>query len=336
MTSAQEITDFVNRRRNADFIVDLKSRFFETNYYLEFKEQIFDVLALRESLMKVGQTELMGAALIAPPGSGKTYMVEKIAADYKALIEATGGSQFGSEIFSVTVPGQATVAQTCREILKEIGYPIVASRDDAYLFDEVVKRLEMRKIAALHLDEVQDGGRYSTSDSMRRFTGKMRNFMQQKKWPVCIIVTGTLEAKKIITQDGALDRRLRSIEVMPMVLEMEGLIMQTAIKEMLSDSNLSHDGIMNEAEFLRILMHAAAYRFGMAIETAIQAIGLAKLEGDDEVTIDHFAKAYFVRMNCDDESNPFIARLWKSINTTKAMDRFVSDGKARAKKLPRT
>jgi hypothetical protein len=335
MNSAQAISDFEALRRNADLMVDLKSRFFETDDYLRLKQRVFNVLSMRASQLKAGQSELKGAALIGPPGIGKTRMVEKIAADYGALVEATGGCEFGSKVFSVTVPGRATVRETCLEILREIGYDIVASRDEGYLFERVVGQLEKHKIAALHLDEVQDSGRYTTSDSMKQFTGKMRNFMQKRSWPVCIIITGTLEAKKIINQDGALVRRLRPVEVMPMVLEKEGLIMQRAIKEMLSDTGLSHDGLLNETEFLRMLMHAAAYRFGMAIETAIEAIGLAKLDGDLEITIDHFAEAYFVRMNCDDESNPFIARLWKTIDTTIAMDRFVSDDKERRKKLPR-
>lgn len=121
-----------------------------------------------------------------------------------------------------------------------------------------------------------------------------------------------------------------------MVPEKDGRIAQDAIKQMLADNNLSDEGLLNETEFLKILIHASGYRFGMAIEIAIEAIGLAKLERDEEITMDHFAEAYFVRMNCDDEMNPFISRFWRSIDTSKAMDRYIQEDKNRRKKLPRT
>lgn len=215
-------------------------------------------------------------------------------------------------------------------------YPVSGNRDERYLFSMVAEKLEQHKIAALHLDEVQDTGRYLTSESMKHFSVRMRNFMQKKRWPVCVIVTGTEEAKTIINQDRTFQRRLRTIEVQPMTVENEGLIMQRAIKGMLNDNELSDDGLLDEKEFLKILMHAAAYRFGMAIETAVEAIGLAKFEQESQITIDHFAEAYFVRMNCDDEMNPFIARMWKSIDTTKAMERYILEQTKQRKKLPRT
>ena len=121
-----------------------------------------------------------------------------------------------------------------------------------------------------------------------------------------------------------------------MVLEKDGRVTQAAVKQMLADNDLSDDGLLSETEFLKILIHASGYRFGMAIEIAIEAIGLAKLERDEEITMDHFVEAYFVRMNCDDEMNPFISRFWRSIDTSKAMDRYILEDKNRRKKLPRT
>lgn len=336
MIDSKKIAEFEAMHVNADLIAGLEEYFFETKDYRNFRKRVFDVLALRESRLAGGRTELSGAALIGPAGAGKTMMIEKISAEHDALVEATGGRKFGSKILSIIVPGRATVRDTCKEILGALEYDIVGNRDENYFLKTVETQLELHKIAGLHLDEVQDSGRYTTSDSMRHFAVKFRNFMQKKTWPVCVIITGTLEAKTIINQDETLRRRLKPIEMMPMALKKEGIIMQAAIKQMLSTVGLTDDGLFNETEFLRILMHAAAGRFGMAIETAVEAIGAAKLIGDTTITIDHFAEAYFVRMNCDDECNPFISRLWKNVDTTKAMARYVSDTKERRKKLPRT
>jgi hypothetical protein len=41
--------------------------------------------------------------------------------------------------------------------------------------------------------------------------------------------------------------------------------------------------------------------------------------GDREIGLDHFAGTYYLRMNCDDDLNPFMAQHWTAIDTTTAM-----------------
>jgi len=76
-----------------------------------------------------------------------------------------------------------------------------------------------------------------------------------------------------------------------------------------------------------IMMHAAAYRFGLAVEITIEAFSEAMDMGHAQVKLDHFAEAYYVRTNCDDELNPFLSVHWRGIDTTRAMDRFYEEKK---------
>lgn len=192
------------RRKNADLVTALEIKFFETDDYRNFRDRVFTVLTLREARMKLGRSELKGAALFGLPRIGKTRMVERIGAEYQELAEMTNDCNFGTAILSVTVPGRATIRETCYEALKEMGYKTVANRDEKHLIKMVADKLEQHKFAALHLDEVQDSGRYLTSKNMKHFVVRIRNFMQRKGWPVCIIVTGTLEGRTIINQDRTL------------------------------------------------------------------------------------------------------------------------------------
>lgn len=332
MATAAQLESFQKLRAKARSNINLMGLYFETADFMKFKERVFSALIEREESLKNGRDKIRGAALIGPPGIGKSRMVEQIAAEFRTVAEATGGLEYGTEIWSVTVPSRATVRETCELILEELGYPISARRSEGYLVGRVVERLQDRGVAALHLDEVQDSGRYVTSDSMRHFTGRFRNFMQSKKWPVCVIITGTSEAKTIINQDAALMRRTEPIEVLPMTFSKDGPIVRNSIKELLAQTGLKDDGLLDENEFIKILMHASADRFGIAIEIFVSATGIAKKHCSDILYMEHFAENYYERMNCDDALNPFLSHDWRNINTTVAMDRHLEETRATRRK----
>jgi hypothetical protein len=319
-------------RDMAALVTTLEGDFFPTGTYNLFRKRVFQVLELREERLKKGITEQKGAALIGPAGVGKSHMAEQVVVEYAEWVKASGGREFGSKIVSVIVPAKATVIATCNAILRALGYPIVSSRTEDYLVTLVTIHLREHRIAALHLDEVQDSGRHKTSDSIETYAKRFRNMMQDKEWPICLIMTGTLEGRRFINHDGTLTRRLKPVEILPMTYEHEGLLLRKAVLRFLERVDLTHGGLLDQTEFIRILMHAGAYRFGMAIEIAIEAIGEAKSESASEITVDHFAEAYFVRMNCDDELNPFYTPAWKGIDTTIAMDRYLDDRKVTRKR----
>ena len=95
--------------------------------------------------------------------------------------------------------------------------------------------------------------------------------------------------------------------------------------KLLAGSGLTDEGLFSLAEFMPLMMHAAAYRFGLAVEITIEALSEALEMGDARVTLDHFAEAYYVRTNSDDELNPFLSEHWRGIDTSRAMDRFYQD-----------
>jgi hypothetical protein len=202
-------------RHRADLTTSLSAEFFPTAPFRDFQARVFGVLEEREARLKAGLTEQKGAALLGPAGTGKSRMAEKVISNFEAVAESTGGREFGSRIVSTIVPGRASIKDTLREILRQIGYPCESTRDEDYLTQRVIAQFEGQRVAALHLDEVQDSGRYATSDSTRMFSKKFRNLMQHRRWPVCLILTATLEGREFINHDQTLTRRLRPIEILP-------------------------------------------------------------------------------------------------------------------------
>jgi len=313
-------------------LVALECQFVKTETFDAFRGRVFQVLEMREQRLKAGKSELKGAALIGPAGAGKSRMVEEIVTEYHALCKESGGREFGSQVISVIVPGRATVKETLKEILRALGYPVKAQRDEDYLAQRVVEHMKAHRIAALHLDEVQDSGRYKTSDSIEVFSKRFRNLMQDKEWPVCLILTATPEGRKLINQDPTLTRRLHPIEMKPLTFHNDGAMLQTALSELLSNAELKGQELLEQDEFLKILIHAAVGRLGVAMEMAIEAIGECLTCGKDNIDMGDFAEAYEIRMDCDEELNPFVAENWTVIDTGTALQRFEEDRKARRKR----
>lgn len=323
--SEMALADYKQANANASNAVALESYFEKTEVYWEFRNRVFNVLALREARLRAGKSELKGAILIGPSGAGKSRIADEIIAEYHALTKAVGDRQFGSRILSVIVPGRATVKETLDAILQALGYPAKGRRDEEYLGKVVGAYFKECQIAALHLDEVQDSGRYKTNDSMEVFLKRFRNMMQDPSWPVCLIMTATPEARHLINHDPTFTRRMRPIEIKPMTFVRDGSIIRKTLLQLFHDAAKSDAGILAHDEFVKILIHAAAGRFGVAIEMAIEAIGECQANQDDEIDMSHFADAYALRMSCDEELNPFVAENWKTIDTLTALQRFEED-----------
>jgi hypothetical protein len=323
--SEMALADYKQANSNASNAVKLESYFEKTEIYWEFRKRVFNVLAHREARLLAGKSEIKGAFLIGPSGAGKSRIADEIIAEHHALTEEVGDRRFGSRILSVIVPGRATVKEALEAILQALGHPAKGRRDEDYLGKVVGAYLKDSQIAALHLDEVQDVGRYKTNDSIEVFLKRFRNMMQDPSWPVCLIMTATPEARRLINHDPTFTRRMRPIEIQPMTFVQDGSVIRKTLLRLFQDAAKPDAGILAHDEFVKILIHAAAGRFGVAIEMAIEAIGECQENEDDEIDMSHFADAYALRMNCDDELNPFVAENWKNIDTMTALQRFEDD-----------
>lgn len=198
MSTNEALAVMEKTRTNAAAPAALESFFFETETHRLIRERVFSVLESREIRLACGLYEQKGAALIGPAGSGKSTMMARVIREYEEAAVTTGGRDFGHKIVSAIVPGKASVKDTCFAILREIGYPTEGNRTEDYLINCLRRQLQNHHIAAIHLDEVQDAGRYATEEAMSAFAKRFRNLMQVGPWPVSLILTGTWEGREFI------------------------------------------------------------------------------------------------------------------------------------------
>lgn len=99
--------------------------------------------------------------------------------------------------------------------------------------------------------------------------------------------------------------------ILPMTFKEDGPTLKSALGKLLSKTSLDDQGLIEVSKFIRILMHASACRFGVAIKRAIEAIGDAVSSNEQVIGLEHFAAAYYARTHCDEELNPFISDQWQ-------------------------
>lgn len=109
--------------------------------------------------------------------------------------------------------------------------------------------MKLEKVAALHLDDVRDSGRYKTSKYMANVAKHVRNMMQDREWSVCLILTATLDAKEFINRDPTLFLRLKPIEIRDVNAKTDGSLLRSAILQMADKISLD-DVLISESEFI--------------------------------------------------------------------------------------
>lgn len=308
--------------------VDLAKIFYSTSDFRLLRQQVFNVLAEREHKMKEGLTEHQtGVAIIAASGMGKSRMLEQVLREHHAVSEALNDFQFGYRILNVLVPGNATIKETCEEILSALNYPNERVRDEAYLVRRVRNLLAKERIAGLWLDEVQDVGRHATPKVILAFTKRFRNLMQDSQWPVCLFLSATPEAREIFKMDKTLSRRLIPLEIVPMTVHNDAALIRSTAADLLSCAEINEPGFFAEDEFIEMLIKAADGRWGIFLKFTIDAIIRARNLGRSEINLDDYAHAFYKHTNNQDELNPFISPHWRSIDTATILDRVAEETK---------
>ncbi|SLN71972.1 hypothetical protein ROJ8625_03760 [Roseivivax jejudonensis] len=307
-------------RLASDTKARLASLFFPTDDYREVMKKVFQVLQAREASMALGRMVATGVVVVGPSGAGKSRLIEEVVKDYETFACGGVAQKFGTNIVTSVVPGKASIKAMLERLLRDLGYPIQRNLSENELQSRLVFQLKEQRIAALHLDEVQDVGRHRTDDSYDRFTKKFRNLMQDQDWPVCLILSATPEVKTFINHDRTLTRRLLAHEMNSPKMKDSGTL-RCATNTLLAEAGLRDVGLLSFDGFFEILRHAACDCFGQSIHLTIQAMGLAKEQGAELIDADHFAEAYSIETNCADDHNPFIVQEWHLIDTRKAMER---------------
>lgn len=282
---------------------------------VQFEQRLKERLAVRElGIFK----EPKGIVLTGGSGSGKTTAVNRLRADYPKLRGIQEGGDV-ADFVSLRVPSPATLKRVGFAMLRALGYPLERDKPAAFIWDQVRVLLAQQQTTFVHLDEAQDLLTNNTDFARRDVVNTLKSLMNDKDWPVVLLLSGTQDLVDLINSDRQLARRVDVIRISPITFEADGKKVRKLLEVFTQKVQLEISAELSSPSFLRRLVHASGNEFGLMIHMILSGIDVALRSSEAPLKIDHFAKQYFRAAACHPEFNPFLAEDFEKIDVQKKL-----------------
>lgn len=239
-------------------------------------------------------------------GAGKTRTLERHFLKREEFA-GYGDRDADSILISVSTPSPCTLRLLGLEVLAALGYETSRKLEENVVWDMVQHHMALRGVRFLHIDELQHVLQTRNPIEIGKVQDTLKRLMQNKAWPVWLILSGLPEIGRFFAEDEQVWRRSRHVVFGDLTLERDAGLVRRLIASYGKDKAiLSVDGVLADP-FVARLLHAAIGRFGIVIEYIQDAIREALLNEEDSLTVDHFAAAYAARTGCQPDANVFTA-----------------------------
>lgn len=309
----------------AQLIVTLDQRFTRNRTLRQFVQQFELLLEQRRAELEAGVVaEARCLALIGASGCGKSFAAKHLIANRPDLMTRKDQSD-RCELVSLSVPTPATVKGVGLATLHELGYQMKASSTEYAIWQKVRLHLKERRTLFLHYDEAQDISLHQSPRELRSVVNTLKSLMQDKTWPVGLILTGMPALKVMINHDPQLARRVFPIEYERLNPAVDRDRILRILRHYGDHAQLRRSDDVLSADLVARLAHAADREFGLMIKMIIEAIREALIAGSDQLLVPHFVGMFRRKHGCIDGLNPFIAPDYERIDVRKLLNKGLDD-----------
>lgn len=312
----------IDKQAVRKIVQDLRAAYVPNDAYRKLEDYFRMLVEQRRADMADGSvTKSRGIVLIGHSGSGKTAAIFELRKRCQDIICSDPLQEF-CELISLHAPSPATMKFVGAAVLQATGYPLTRDKSASTIWDMVKQQLMFRKTLFLHIDEAQDLARFQTENERRSVVNTLKSLMENSRWPVGLILSGTPEFKTIINQDPQLSRRLYPIEIDRLnEFRHVGAVLDL-VRRYASRAGISVHGELTGEGFAHRLMHAADYEFGLMAELVVQSISATLFDEGAQVTLQlrHFADVFHMRSAAVDGLNPFLAEDFRRIDPRRVLN----------------
>ncbi|MES0863279.1 ATP-binding protein [Ruegeria sp. SCPT10] len=300
-------------------IARLRNMFVSHQVFHDLKLVFDRHLRRRRAAIRMGsRSEARGLALIGASGSGKSTLADRLFDNHTDLILPTEGQDV-AEVIRLLVPSPATLKNVGMTILSGLGYPLARDKSVGIIWTQVRQFLQLRRTLFVHLDEAQDLYISKGVKTRNDVVNTLKSLMNDKDWPVGLVLSGTPDLIEMINSDVQLKRRIDVVYLGAVSWISHEPEVTEIFTEFVEKSGLTHSNELQQREFLKRLVHAGGNEFGMIIEMCLSGIEEALYDGETQLRLGHFAEAFRRKSGCIPAFNPFLAQDYISIDVRTIM-----------------
>lgn len=296
-------------------IQDVQAAFIPNETFAELHDLFQTLLDQRRADIAQGRlNNVRSIALVGGSGSGKSTLIRHLRESRSDLV--LGDGEDTCEFVSQLVPSPATMKFVGTAILHAAGYPLARDKSAPVIWGMVADQLQRRKTLFLHLDEAQDLARFQTDRERQSVVNTLKSMMENRTWPVSLILSGTADLKRIINQDPQLARRIFPVEIPRLTAARHARAVGELARRYAARGKLLVSQELESEEFARRLLHAGDYEFGLVAEIIVQAVCrvLRAVGIGGTLTLEDFRYAYRTRSGAIDSLNPFVVTDFERIH----------------------
>ncbi|HEY0331671.1 MAG TPA: ATP-binding protein [Rhodopseudomonas sp.] len=249
-------------------------------------------------------------------GAGKTRALDRIFMKREDLL-GYGDKESDCPLVSVMAPSPCTPRLLGESILKALGYPVERKLEENVAWDLVHKTLALRRVKFLHIDELQHALQSRNPVEIGKVQDTLKGLLQDKYWPVWLILSGLPSAKTFLAKDIQVRRRTRHVVFHDLKFPDDIPLVRRLVTFYAKDKGGCGATIAQDNDLIGRLLHAANGSFGVVIELIQDAVGHALRSSETDLSSEHFAAAYAARTGCIRDNNVFVvASDWDLIDTS--------------------
>ncbi|MBM1689272.1 ATP-binding protein [Sulfitobacter geojensis] len=295
-------------------LVRLRDRFVPRQCYNVFADTMANFEARRRVEIAEGlNPEARGIAVIGNSGSGKSEGVGHYLKKNETLSLLTEDCE-AADAASFVVPSPASLKKVGYSCLEGLGYPLSRDRSAGIIWGLVQGHLSELGVMFLHLDEAQDLYSSQSEREMFAVVNTLKSMLQNKRWPVSIILSGLPDLLTLLNLDPQLGRRFIPISFSQLDVIEDGRNVRSLIGQYSRAANLELEAELQSDDFIARLIHSAANEFGILVELITGAIEFCFRGDEPRLTKQHFVAEFRRRTGCVNDLNPFVRGDYSAID----------------------
>ncbi|KPF82716.1 hypothetical protein IP70_19830 [alpha proteobacterium AAP38] len=296
---------FANRAALSSQISD---KYIKTDRDDRFRQDLQDFVDETHAAAAGQHPEGRMLAVIGTSGAGKTWTIEK------AVPRITGLDS--GNFLRLTAPSPCTLKQLGRTILESLGYPLIRDLPDHIIWEKVRRHVKERGVRFIWLDEAHHTMGRGSDFELTRLRDTFKSIMQQRDWPLSLILSGLPVLSSFICGDRQVERRSQTFRFAPLAFPHDAVLVQDIIHGIVvNHASMVAGSEIQTDEFAHRLIVASERGLGSAIVLVRRAIlaAYSRAGSGAMVGMADFGQAYVDERDCSPEDNIFLVSDWDRI-----------------------